>query len=147
MSVESFDNIEDVFRTMAQRETAANQRLTDAQRELQPGDLVLRLAAFGDTAMVILGRTFTEEEFMRREEAAGAPMDAEEVHFARASFRDRVARGFLFGEYYSLAEPRGELGDAHRSTIRCALDRIVFDFILDMIQQGKDPLPILVKEV
>jgi hypothetical protein len=123
MTFHSFDSLEDAWAAMATAEQAANERVTDEQRAIKPGDYVLRPTQYA----MIFGEIFTEEEFLRREKAAGGEMDEEEIAESRAQWRDRLERGFVFGSWHSVLEPNGELGDAHISTLGPVISKRLFE--------------------
>lgn len=135
-----FESMEDAFTMMAQAEDAANDRITDEQRLIQPGDYVLRMADFGGAPFLIVGHTFTMAETRERE--SKYTTDPEELDEAMAGVEDRWHRGYIFGQWHSLIEPEGELGDAHISTL-LLMQKQTFDMLLDLIRNGQDPLKLL----
>jgi hypothetical protein len=102
--------------------------LSDLQRSIQPGDWFavdtsLISSMFG--GLIIYGHAFTDEELAASERAAGA--SEAEIAMALHREHDSRDRGYLFGWCYSAAEPDGEPGATHRSTIVARLTEAEFE--------------------
>lgn len=130
MTFQSFDSFEDMWAAMAEAEVAANERVTDEQRAIKPGDCVIRY----DARFLIVGQIFTEEEFLEREIAAGPPMDDDEIADTRRQWQWRLDRGYVFGNWHSEIEPDGELGDAHISTLGPVIPKGTFETLLTKLR-------------
>ena len=113
----SFDSTEEMFDFMARKTDEANASLTDEQKSLTWGSYWFRPYE----GIVIFGHVFTEDEFEQKERWSyhrGGPLDEEEeaeFAYSKARVYDAHERGYLFGEAFSVWEPRGELGDTHRA--------------------------------
>lgn len=108
-SVESFDNLDEMFAAMARNEEAANARMTPAQSRLRDDADIDRYAVsvhYGGDLVVfheipgIATTTLLDDEDDERE-------------LARAL---RI-RGYLFAKSFSAWEPSGEVGDVHASAV------------------------------
>ncbi len=114
MSVIGFDSFDDMQRFLTDAEEAANRRVSDPQREISYGNLWLR---FHDPLgrVVIFGRVHTLEEIKAKEVELGASL-GEATQVVRHT-QQMNERGYVFGTCWSIIEPRGELGNTHRSEI------------------------------
>lgn len=126
-AVESFGSFEEMLDVMGARERAANDALTDTQRALRDDTTHdrhwLRLYPFHGDVLPIFGESWSLPHAMRRERAY-YPDDIASDVFALAEYgsiveglHDRRARGYLYGECFSVVEPDGELGDTHASQV------------------------------
>jgi len=111
MSVQGFDNIDDMFAWMRSQEEAANTRVTPDQAEIGYGAYWMR--PYED--IVIFGYVPTQTEREASERALGA--DDEEIEYQRETLADSHARGYRYGKAYSVIEPEGEWGSTHISTM------------------------------
>lgn len=114
MSIIGFDSFDDMNRYLSEAEEAAGRRIVDAQREISYGHLWLR---FYDPLgrVVIFGRVHTPEEIQINEVELGASLS--EARAVVKHTKEMNERGYLFGTCWSTIEPRGELGNTHRSEV------------------------------
>jgi hypothetical protein len=114
MTVIGFSSWDDMERYLTDAEEAANRRIVDAQREITYGSLWLR---FHDPLgrVVIFGQVSTLDEIKAKEMELGAS-EGEADHVVKHT-QQMNERGFLFGTCWSTIEPRGELGNTHRSEV------------------------------
>lgn len=110
-NVQGFDNIEDMFAWMREREQAANDRVSPEQAEIGYGAWWMR--PYED--IIIFGYVPTQEEQEASERALGA--DDEEIEYQRDMLADAYGRGYRYGKAYSEIEPEGEWGSTHISTM------------------------------
>lgn len=103
----TFSSLEDMQAHLAARTAAAMEAMTEEQRSLTWGSY----AMMPTVDFLIFGYVLTEEELRLGEVGAGA--DQEEAEFTVKATRGAMSRGYLFGRWYSLAEPEGELGSNH----------------------------------
>jgi hypothetical protein len=101
MAVYSFDSLDDMFEHMGQDMREADARVEPWQTRLKPGGYFMRESQHGFT---IYGKILDEDE----PRAKGLEL----YRFCRA---------------YSVACPRGELGDIHVSTIEQLISRGQFE--------------------
>jgi hypothetical protein len=132
----SFDSWEALQEYMDISERQANERVTDLQRTIKPGDFVVRPTEIGGIPTLIVGKTFSVEELVESEQKAGAVLD--ELDYITVSYKARMERGYLFGRWYSVIEQDGEYGDAHISVLLPVKETDYQDF-LTLIKDGKDP--------
>jgi hypothetical protein len=109
MTVQSFDNAEDMFAAINRGVEAAKRRATPRQWAISYGDYWLRTFE----GFIIAGRITPEAELWGAEEELGA--SGEELEEERRMMEDSYADGFRFGKAWSIACPEGELGDTHIS--------------------------------
>jgi hypothetical protein len=108
--IRSFGSIEEMFEAIEEGNRQASAALTDQQRGIMPGQHCIRFEPVD--RLVIFGEIPTADEFRAGEVAAGA--DEAEADEAVHHFNAQVRRDLLFGQWYSVVEPRGEWGTAHR---------------------------------
>lgn len=113
MHVQSFDSWEEAQAAMRKAEEAANASLVEEQRRITWGDYWCRPVP--DLGIFVFGQVMPLELVMQEEMAAGS--DPEELAYTEASLREKHERGYMFGNAYSVMEPRGELGDTHRANM------------------------------
>jgi hypothetical protein len=132
----SFDSFEAMQEYMDSAERKANDRVTDLQRTIHPGDFVVRPIEVGGVPTLIVGKTYSVDQLVESERNAGAVL--EELEYITASYKQRIGRGYLFGRWYSVLERDGEYGDAHISTLLPVKETDYHDFLI-LIRDGKDP--------
>ena len=101
MPIEQFDDLEDLFEQMRQDQQAADSRVEDWQRQIKPRDYFRRYSPHG---FYIYGEVL--------EEAEPRFPGLENYRLCRA---------------YSVAYPRGEMGDIHVSTVEKILTEEEFE--------------------
>ena len=108
-----FDSIEDAFAWMEQQEMAANERATEEQKAITYGDYWIRFVSLlgGMERLVIFGHVLPLDD-----------MPEEDRGYVKATHD----RGYRFSRCYSVAAPRGELGDVHVSQI-AKIPKSLFD--------------------
>lgn len=114
--VGSFEDLDELFEEMAQDEEAANARVLPRQREIDWGSYVFRAVENGaGQALAIWGHVWTLEEFLEREKKAGAEPD--ELGYVEFRAKELHARGYRYGEYYSIVAERPDIGSAHIASL------------------------------
>lgn len=103
----TFDSFEDMQQHLAERADQAFAGLTMEQRAIDGGMYVM----LPTESFIIFGFVFTPEEVYASERACGA--DEEEARDTERQTRTRLASGMLYGRWWSIAEPGGELGSNH----------------------------------
>lgn len=154
MEIQSFDNIDDLFSHLNHRNDEATRRLSDQQKAITWGSYLV--SAVPDQLM-IFGRIPTEAELVEAETSALNSDDdmtpdeiAEEVAGVVALTAAQMESGRLFGSWFSIVEPDGELGYNHKinfwpideATFEWAKE-LRFDFTKfpdDLYEQVKDRL-------
>lgn len=132
-----FEDFDDFMRWQAEAEEAANARVTDWQRRIRPGDKVFRIYGLGREQLLILGQTIDPDQHYRDVvELYGE----HEAALERDGMKERFARGYVHGRWFSLINKEGEYGDAHISTLGPVMPDRLWTVWLEMIQQGIDPL-------
>jgi len=101
MTVEPFDDLDDLFEKMSANMDAADTRVKPWQAHLKPGDYFVRWSFLGFS---IYGEILHEDE----------PRDKGLEHY-------RLCRA------YSVACPQGDVGDVHVSTIDALLSKRTFE--------------------
>lgn len=117
--VHSFESVEQALAFMAERERAANEQVTETQREITEGSYFKRVLDIPEH-VVIYGYIPTMDE-VERTERAYLTEDAEgeaEWEFTKQMMLDSRKRGYFFSHCYSVIVPEGEMGDVHISTMQ-----------------------------
>jgi len=109
MTIQFFDNTDDMFTAIRRGVEAAKARATPRQNAITYGDYWLRVV----DDFVICGRITPQEELWATEAELGA--SAEEIESEKEMQEASYADGFRFGRAYSIVCPEGELGDTHVS--------------------------------
>lgn len=109
MTLQQFENFDEMIAAMSRDEENANSVLTEQQREVGWGDYWIRV--LGDYGLVIFGHVSSLREL--RKDLIENGCDEEEVAEEIASISEGYERGYRFGPAYSVACPEGELGDTH----------------------------------
>lgn len=125
MNVEGFDSIESLFDAMHQAEQDANLTLAPEQQTLTWGSYLTAFIPEASQLLVVFGRCWTAQEWLDSERRAMLdqgddpiePVFAAELEAVHRQMLDAHERGYLFGRYYSVVEPTGELGSLHRSRV------------------------------
>ena len=107
MTVEFFDNTEDMFAAIRRNVESAKSAATPEQNAITYGDHWVR--SYED--FLIFGYIYTKEEMDAAETALGASQ--EELEYEHRVYDRSYRDGFRFGKAYSIVEPDGELGDTH----------------------------------
>lgn len=115
MTFRSYDNMDDAFAEMAANEQRANAEASPAQNAITYGDYWMRPYAEMGEFVLIFGRVHTREEVAAVEEPE-----------TMAVLDNAFARGYRFGQAWSVWEPRGELGDTHVS-VMCPISQELFE--------------------
>lgn len=102
MSVQMFDSTEEMFAEMESAMLAADERVTDKQKELEVGDCFIQDT---DMGFYIIGEILEEYEEER-------------------------LRNYKFCNCYSAACRFGELGDVHLSVITSKIPKDWFDYLV-----------------
>jgi len=122
MFVEGFDDLDSMFKRMAEAEDAANAATTDAQRMIgTEGGPRFWFRYVGEMDLFVFGEASPVDEAISLErQCYGDEPDADdlaEFAYVEQSTRLRYDRGYRFGTAYSVACPEGELGDTHVSAM------------------------------
>jgi len=118
VKVETFDSIDDAFAVISADRVAADLRREPWQKEITPGDFVLR---FEENLFIWIEVLDAVEE----DRKAGA--DEDELVQVRYLYRAPHMEGIRFARHFSVVCPDGELGDFHVSTALCKLTREHFE--------------------
>lgn len=115
MTFRSYDSWEEMMADMRANEEAANERLAPEQKALTWGARVYRI----EHGIHIFGHVYTREEALAAEIALSPPEEVErglpEESVERLA--EGLERGYLYGRWYSVIEPDGEIGSAHRLNV------------------------------
>lgn len=109
MTVQFFDNTDDMFDAIRRGVEQAKARATPEQNTITYGDYWMRM--WED--ILIFGYIHTREELDAAEVKLGATQ--EELEYEHRVYDASYNDGFRFGTAYSAIEPNGELGDTHVS--------------------------------
>jgi hypothetical protein len=135
-----FSSLEDVLAWMQLNEEFVNAvTVTDKQREIQPGDHVVRPYDVNGVPMLIVAKTMTLNEFVLAEQQHGAS-EAELVH-EKAQFKDLQERGYRYGRWFSVICQEGEFGDTHISSL-LKISAAQYKLFMHYIEMGSDPYSI-----
>lgn len=112
MSVRQFGSIEELFASLdADRKFAAENR-HPMQSAVTFGS---RAVSTADAEVLIFGWVYTEAEFLAAEMNAGA--DEEEARSGWRRIMAAEAEGMVFGTWYSVVEPEGEIGSQNKISL------------------------------
>jgi len=103
----SFSSLEDMQKYIKESGDTALAAMSEEQRALTWGSY----AMMPTDECVIFGYVFTEEELLLGELHAGASQEEAEATVRMS--RNALKRGYLFGRWFSIIEPTGELGSNH----------------------------------
>ena len=103
MSIESFENFEEMMKAMRERMDAADNKIQSWQALIRLGEYFIRKTNLG---FDIYGQILKDPEELRRGE---------------------YTENYRFARCFSTACPAGELGDIHVSTIERILSKEEFD--------------------
>jgi hypothetical protein len=109
MVFREYDSIEDAFADMQRAEDAANEGLSEWNKQVTWGSHYMRPCP--EIPCIVFGYIYTERESEEAEKRCGA--DPEELAYTMRSMRAQHERGYRFGRHYSIVEPDGELGSVH----------------------------------
>lgn len=112
--VTSYDSYEEMMQDQERNEEAANAAVLEKQREITWGSYFLRLYGQGQGQIHIFGYVYTPEEIKELEIDAGASI--QEVEYYLVVRHNAHARGYRWGNCYSVVTPEGEVGSTHIST-------------------------------
>jgi hypothetical protein len=132
--VMAFESPEEMFEYMQAANAAAKARITDHQRAIKPGSYVLRPVIQGGELVVIIGKTYSLDEYIQLERSHLEIGEQWDPEAERARYSERIDDGYYFGQWWSTWEPRGEFGDGHLSTFYTAIPEWLFTYMLQMIQ-------------
>lgn len=119
--IEVFDSAEEMLRALRESREAADAHIRSWQREIRPGDKVLRMAPVDGSLLVIYGEILDVVETERPHYDLSDPEARAEFEFVCAQFGPEWQASYRFGRFYSPLCPEGELGDIHLATITCIL--------------------------
>lgn len=114
--IEYFENLDDFFKVLRQREDTALAGASDEQKLIGHGDCFENISAMPRFGFPVYGEIFTEEQFAQMERDCGA--EEPEIEFELSVLRQAYMRGYRHGRCYSAWEPDGEIGDTHISVMR-----------------------------
>jgi len=103
--------MEEMWAFMAEQERLANEHATADQKAITYGDYWIRM----DHEFPIFGYVNTLDELDSLERELG--VSDEEIVFERNMIANAHERGYMYGKAYSIAEPDGEWGSTHCSTM------------------------------
>lgn len=103
INIVGFDSMEEMLAYQAEQEAIANAQVLPKQLEITWGDYVFRVI----DGLAIWGEIFTRETFL------GPNEDDEELIAEWEDLQDAYDRGYRYGQWYSVVEPKGEYGSAH----------------------------------
>ena len=121
MTAMSFDSMDEMLDYMRRSEEAAIASMTEEQKAIKPGDAWA--SPRPEYQCVIFGksRTLAEIEASEKSHWSERPSAEEraereaELKWTMESTIDSHSRGYLYGEAWSILEPRGEYGSTHVS--------------------------------
>jgi hypothetical protein len=130
MSFDSMDEMRDYMRRSEERAIAS---MTEEQKAIKPGDAWA--SPRPEYQCVIFGKSKSLDEIEASEKSYWSDSDdaeqrAErkaELEYTMESSVDSISRGYLFGEAWSILEPRGELGSTHVSQMVKITDEALED--------------------
>lgn len=106
---QSFDSFEEMFSTLKANQDAANEALHDEQRSITFGSYAVR--TWGE--YVIFGEIYDRDSFLE----ASKQYPRGEIEQEWRQIVDSDENGMAYGTWYSVLEPGGELGSAHKVTL------------------------------
>lgn len=127
-TVIAFDSTEELFAYMSRAEEAANAATTEAQAKIRDATetvyafrISLGIAIFGEVLSLAESQA-AEKKLYNLDKAE----DREEYEYTANQLADSRQRGYVFGKWFSVVEPTGELGSAHVSSLT-QIDKALFD--------------------
>jgi len=121
MTVQFFDSMEELQETLRENQRRADARIEDWQREVKPGDKVIRLAEMNAgplrRLLLIYGEIIDPIEAERPHYDLTQPEEQAEFNYVCQRYAGEWSESFCFGRFYSTLCSEGEYGDIHRSTI------------------------------
>lgn len=114
MHIEPFDNIEEFFEKQRKAEKAAIANIKDFQKAITYGDYWMRYIP--EYELMIFGYIIPPEELYSSPAYASKEAQAD-IPYEKKMEQSAYERGYRFGRAYSVAEPDGELGSTHISTM------------------------------
>jgi hypothetical protein len=128
MMTESFDSLEELFSSMQAREATANANLSRGQVRLRDEVDATHYVVMYSQGVVIFGvvpplsEVIAEEHGLIRQiadeqDASLSREEQAEMESAAVRLTSSRRRGYLFGRWFSVVEPDGELGSNHVSNV------------------------------
>lgn len=121
MSVETFEDFEDIFAAMEEGQKQADSRTTEWQTQLKPGDFFIR--AVGDISIFCKVLDPSVPAF---DDVSMSEEDLAEIEADALWYNEPHMQKFRFCHAYSQFCPEGELGDVHVSTALLQIDEEMF---------------------
>lgn len=109
-----FDSLEQAFAMMDEAEEEANQHVLPEQRAITWGDYAVRVWSspqVGTPPVMIFGQISTKPDLILGNLESGGNVD--EAYEELRVLEGTHARGYRYGRWFSIIEPRGEYGEAH----------------------------------
>ena len=130
MTVRTFENFEEMVDFMAANRRTADSNIQDWQREIKPGDFVVRVYS---EDLLIFGEILDIIEIEKQYYDLDDEEQAEEFSFTEEHYREggNWHGSYRFGRFYSIMCPEGELGDIHLSTIFGKIPHEVFEACME----------------
>lgn len=119
MSFQEFGSLDEFFQNMRAKEYRANAELTVEQRRLLHSTEMCWFVELTEVGIVVFGEAIPLDQSLANEaklyDNLDDPEERMEYEFSANVLRNARTRGYIFCRCYSVAEPRGELGDVHVS--------------------------------
>jgi hypothetical protein len=116
----------------AYKNTYTNMKESGNLDKIEEGDFVVR----EDQGLTIIGKITSPLDWYK-DKIEGEDYDLEEKEFEEIAHKESVENGFVFGKFYSVLCPEGELGNAP-VTVMSKIDEEQFNIILDLIGKGNE---------
>lgn len=113
--VEGFNSLDEMMEAMRTQEQAANAAAYPWQQEITWGSYFMR--PMPEYGFVIFGSIPSKEEFLAMEAPKDDPNYRAEVDEEWNGPGGLMERGYRFAQHFSVAEPDGEWGSTHVSTM------------------------------
>lgn len=111
-----FNSLEEILAYQAEKEAEVQAMpLLPEQEAITWGDYAVQVVGDEQESLMIYGHIYTEDEYVRLGIEAGGNSD--EMAYELAHLHETYARGYRYGEWYSTAAPKGDLGDVHISAM------------------------------
>jgi hypothetical protein len=133
MSIQVFDSPEEMFEQLRRDRENADRHIQPWQRELKPGDYVVRITEQFGQIIVIYGKLLDPLESERPYYNLDDPEEAAMFRDVEERFGEAWHRSFRFGRFYSPMCMQGEIGDVHLATISGVISEAQFE---EARQQG-----------